>query len=345
MKVVTTVLGGSGAVCPGCGGSVKPDSSFCGHCGKLIDLKNGRVRTPEEITDEDLQEILRVSAEAEQAYENSENCRRANRSIWIVVIGFILCFTVVLMPIGVCMAVYGVIRGAIAGKMPRGYLEPGEVERLLQNYLLPRVMAEPFGQMGEYQPDKRLPATVIHDADLVQAPYNIMRGKEYYRTVYREMPLQSSAVILKNRPPEDAEDRTVTPVFEGYFTVCDTGRPLDGSVLVRERVAGEDPKTGIPVGHTEFDRGFSVEASDPASVHGVLTPQRIELLLELRQATSGRLTVRFHPGGRISVAEEGLEERFGRSKTQETVAQTRVRFRKEMHCPAQMLALFADARE
>lgn len=188
-----------------------------------------------------------------------------------------------------------------------------------------------------YDPTKRLSSEIVYGAKLSLPDHQGLKGSHDVKAVYQEKPIEFSGITLI-REHEYYEEETNIPrtseevVFQGKWMVCNYGGTFPAEVQIMPRTKMQKlRKNGVKTGNEEFDKRFFVQADDEhEALRCILTPGRVEAILQAAEKSGGNVYMSVLREGRMHLLVQGSEF-FDLGKGSTNVALLRERWASEIH--------------
>ena len=171
-------------------------------------------------------------------------------------------------------------------------------ERQYKKVVVIDVMREVFTDV-KFNYDKGLPISVIRGTDMMHTG-NIYNSNDLFSGKYKNVNFSCSDITIGNETTDSDGNTSTTYYFIGQWYIFDFNKCFRGEFQVCENsFRHSNKKTGflgigkvndiVEVEDVEFNKTFSVYASDPHSVFYVLTPKIIESIKQINEEVSGKL--------------------------------------------------------
>ena len=172
-------------------------------------------------------------------------------------------------------------------------------------------------------------------------------GSGYVRGTYRGLTTELCTVKLTEVSEVQREEtglweKNEQPVYTGQWMLCQLNREFPTWLTIWPRGTLDKLSGGktIKTGSEAFDKRFLLTGGDEAAVLRILTPNRLERLLALADASFGKFAVNLNPDGRLYLAVHSGRGFFQIGKGRENPAQLRERFVRELTWFTDMIDAF-----
>ena len=131
-------------------------------------------------------------------------------------------------------------------------------------------------------------------------------------------------------------------VYPGQWLLCQLNREFPTWLTIWSRGTLDKLSGGktIKTGSEAFDKRFLLTGGDEAAVLRILTPNRLERLLALSNASFGKFAVNLNPDGRLYLAVHSGRGFFDIGKGYENPEQLRQRFARELNWFTDLIEIF-----
>ena len=172
-------------------------------------------------------------------------------------------------------------------------------------------------------------------------------GSGYVRGTYRGLTTELCTVRLTEVSEVQREEtglweKNEQEVYTGQWMLCQLNREFPTWLTIWPKGA-IDKLSGagtIKTGSEAFDKRFHLTGGDEAAALRILTPNRLERLLALADASFGKFAVNLNPDGRLYLAVHSGRGFFELGKGRETPTQLRERFVRELTWFTDMIDVF-----
>ena len=172
-------------------------------------------------------------------------------------------------------------------------------------------------------------------------------GSGYIRGTYRGLTTELCTVRLTEvsefqREETGLWEKNEQEVYTGQWMLCQLNREFPTWLTIWPKGA-IDKLSGagtIKTGSEAFDKRFHLTGGDEAAALRILTPNRLERLLALADASFGKFAVNLNPDGRLYLAVHSGRGFFELGKGRETPTQLRERFVRELTWFTDMIDVF-----
>ena len=194
------------------------------------------------------------------------------------------------------------------------------------------------------------PTPHLLDAEDTNIPlprHTYCSGSGYVRGTYRGLTTELCTVRLTEVSEVQREEtglweKNEQPVYTGQWMLCELGQefPTWLTIWPRERLDKLFSAKTIKTGSEVFDKRFLLTGGDEAAVLRILSPNRLERLLALSDASFGKFAVNLNPDGRLYLAVHNGRGFFELGRGRENPAQLRERFVRELTWFTDMIDVF-----
>lgn len=191
------------------------------------------------------------------------------------------------------------------------------------------------------------PLLNAEDTNIPLPRHTYCSGSGYIRGVYRGSTTELCTIKLTE---EDEFLREETGLWEknerevctGQWVLCQLNREFPTWLTIWSRGTLDKLSGGktIKTGSEAFDKRFLLTGGDEAAVLRILTPNRLERLLALSDASFGKFAVNLDPDGRLYLAVHSGRGFFQIGRGRENPAQLRERFVRELTWFTDMIDVF-----
>ena len=172
-------------------------------------------------------------------------------------------------------------------------------------------------------------------------------GSGYVRGTYQGLTTELCTVRLTEvsefqREETGLWEKNEQEVYTGQWMLCRLNREFPTWLTIWSRGTLDKLSGGktIKTGSEAFDKRFLLTGGDEAAVLRILTPNRLERLLALSDASFGKFAVNLDPDGRLYLAVHSGRGFFQIGKGRENPAQLRERFVRELTWFTDMIDVF-----
>ena len=172
-------------------------------------------------------------------------------------------------------------------------------------------------------------------------------GSGYVRGTYRGLTTELCTVRLTEvsevlREETGLWEKNEREVYTGQWLLCQLNRefPTWLTIWPREKLDKLFSAKTIKTGSEVFDKRFLLTGGDEAAVLRILSPNRLERLLALSDASFGKFAVNLNPDGRLYLAVHNGRGFFELGRGRENPAQLRERFVRELTWFTDMIDVF-----
>ena len=191
------------------------------------------------------------------------------------------------------------------------------------------------------------PLLNAEDTDIPLPRHTYCRGSGYIRGVYRGSTTELCTIKLTEedeflREETGLWEKNEREVYTGQWLLCQLNREFPTWLTIWSRGTLDKLSGGktIKTGSEAFDKRFLLTGGDEAAVLRILTPNRLEQLLALSDASFGKFAVNLDPDGRLYLAVHSGRGFFQIGKGRENPAQLRERFVRELTWFTDMIDVF-----
>ena len=253
----------------------------------------------------------------------------------IAVAGMILGGNLVLVVIG------GVVLGL--GQMVQGKSK-GNANQQTFEAIAPDIVGAAFENVQMNLTPHLLDA---EDTNIPLPGHTYCSGSGYVRGIYQGLTTELCTVRLTEVSEVQREEtglweKNEQEVYTGQWMLCQMNRefPTWLTIWPRDRLDQLLRAKTIKTGSEAFDKRFLLTGGDEAAVLRILTPNRLERLLALSDASFGKFAVNLNPDGRLYLAVHSGRGFFQIGKGRENTAQLRERFVRELTWFTDMIDAF-----
>ena len=172
-------------------------------------------------------------------------------------------------------------------------------------------------------------------------------GSGYIRGVYRGSTTELCTIKLTEedeflREETGLWEKNEREVYTGQWMLCQLNQEFSTWLTIWPRGTLDKLSGGktIKTSSEAFDKRFLLIGGDEAAVLRILTPNRLERLLALSDASFGKFAVNLNPDGRLYLAVHSGRGFFQIGKGRENPAQLRERFVRELTWFTDMIDAF-----
>ena len=191
------------------------------------------------------------------------------------------------------------------------------------------------------------PLLNAEDTNIPLPRHTYCRGSGYIRGVYRGSTTELCTIKLTEedeflREETGLWEKNEREVYTGQWLLCQLNRefPTWLTIWPRDRLDKLFSSKTIQTGNEGFDKHFNLSSDDEAAALRILTPNRLERLLALSDASFGKFAVNLDPDGRLYLAVHSGRGFFQIGKGRENPAQLRERFVRELTWFTDMIDVF-----
>lgn len=191
------------------------------------------------------------------------------------------------------------------------------------------------------------PLLNAEDTDIPLPRHTYCSGSGYIRGVYRGSTTELCTIKLTEedeflREETGLWEKNEREVYTGQWLLCQLNREFPTWLTIWSRGTLDKLSGGktIKTGSEAFDKRFLLTGGDEAAVLRILTPNRLERLLALSDASFGKFAVNLNPDGRLYLAVHSGRGFFQIGKGRENPAQLRERFVRELTWFTDMIDVF-----
>ena len=194
------------------------------------------------------------------------------------------------------------------------------------------------------------PTPHLLDAEDTNIPlprHTYCSGSGYVRGTYRGLTTELCTVRLTEvsevlREETGLWEKNEREVYTGQWLLCQLNRefPTWLTIWPREKLDKLFSAKTIKTGSEVFDKRFLLTGGDEAAVLRILSPNRLERLLALSDASFGKFAVNLNPDGRLYLAVHNGRGFFELGRGRENPAQLRERFVRELTWFTDMIDVF-----
>ena len=194
------------------------------------------------------------------------------------------------------------------------------------------------------------PTPHLLDAEDTNIPlprHTYCSGSGYVRGTYRGLTTELCTVRLTEvsevlREETGLWEKNEREVYTGQCLLCQLNRefPTWLTIWPREKLDKLFSAKTIKTGSEVFDKRFLLTGGDEAAVLRILSPNRLERLLALSDASFGKFAVNLNPDGRLYLAVHNGRGFFELGRGRENPAQLRERFVRELTWFTDMIDVF-----
>ena len=188
------------------------------------------------------------------------------------------------------------------------------------------------------------------DTNIPLPRHTYCSGSGYIRGVYRGSTTELCTIKLTEedeflREETGLWEKNEREVYTGQWMLCQLNREFPTWLTIWSRGTLDKLSGGktIKTGSEAFDKRFLLTGGDEAAVLRILTPNRLERLLALADASFGKFAVNLNPDGRLYLAVHSGRGFFQIGKGRENPAQLRERFVRELTWFTDMIDAFCGA--
>ena len=191
------------------------------------------------------------------------------------------------------------------------------------------------------------PLLNAEDTNIPLPRHTYCSGSGYIRGVYRGSTTELCTIKLTEedeflREETGLWEKNEREVYTGQWLLCQLNREFPTWLTIWQRGTLDKLSGGktIKTGSEAFDKRFLLTGGDEAAVLRILTPNRLERLLALSDASFGKFAVNLNPDGRLYLAVHSGRGFFQIGKDRENPAQLRERFVRELTWFTDMIDVF-----
>lgn len=191
------------------------------------------------------------------------------------------------------------------------------------------------------------PLLNAEDTNIPLPRHTYCSGSGYIRGVYRGSTTELCTIKLTEedeflREETGLWEKNEREVYTGQWLLCQLNREFPMWLTIWQRGTLDKLSGGktIKTGSEAFDKRFLLTGGDEAAVLRILTPNRLERLLALSDASFGKFAVNLNPDGRLYLAVHSGRGFFQIGKGRENPAQLRERFVRELTWFTDMIDVF-----
>lgn len=191
------------------------------------------------------------------------------------------------------------------------------------------------------------PLLNAEDTNIPLPRHTYCSGSGYIRGVYRGSTTELCTIKLTEedeflREETGLWEKNEREVYTGQWLLCQLNREFPMWLTIWPRGTLDKLSGGktIKTGSEAFDKRFLLTGGDEAAVLRILTPNRLERLLALSDASFGKFAVNLDPDGRLYLAVHSGRGFFQIGKGRENPAQLRERFVRELTWFTDMIDVF-----
>lgn len=191
------------------------------------------------------------------------------------------------------------------------------------------------------------PLLNAEDTNIPLPRHTYCSGSGYVRGTYRGLTTELCTVRLTEvnevqREETGLWEKNEQPVYTGQWMLCELGQEFPTWLTIWPRGTLDKLSGGktIKTGSEAFDKRFLLTGGDEAAVLRILTPNRLERLLALSDASFSKFAVNLNPDGRLYLAVHSGHGFFELGRGRENPAQLRERFVRELTWFTDMIDVF-----
>lgn len=191
------------------------------------------------------------------------------------------------------------------------------------------------------------PLLNAEDTNIPLPRHTYCSGSGYIRGAYRGSTTELCTIKLTEedeflREETGLWEKNEREVYTGQWLLCQLNREFPTWLTIWPIGTLDKPSGGktIKTGSEAFDKRFLLTGGDEAAVLRILTPNRLERLLALSDASFGKFAVNLNPDGRLYLAVHSGRGFFQIGKGGENPAQLRERFVRELTWFTDMIDVF-----
>ncbi len=270
---------------------------------------------------------------------------RTTIGFWRLVKGFVLIVVFILFVVSAVNGTYGLlIAVAIVGSIL--YTVVDHHQDKLKAFVgenIVRQALETVFRVEEYRPLGSIPRSHLAGSYFGIGSFDSVGGSDYMRGTYQGLPIELCNIKLTERESRIHEHGRTEEydalVFQGFWLICDLGVPLSADVCLWERgalgklVGGK----GLQTENEAFHKRFYVESADEREARRILTPARMEHILEMDRKCKGQTHVRFSQDGKVHLAIEGEANFFEVGKGAKDASLLRAQFVREIRMITELI--------
>ena len=185
------------------------------------------------------------------------------------------------------------------------------------------------------------------DTNIPLPGHTYCSGSGYIRGVYRGSTTELCTIKLTEedeflREETGLWEKNEREVYTGQWLLCQLNQEFPTWLTIWPRGTLDKLSGGktIKTGSEAFDKRFLLTGGDEAAVLRILTPNRLERLLALSDASFGKFAVNLNPDGRLYLAVHSGRGFFQIGRGRENPAQLRERFVRELTWFTDMIDVF-----
>ena len=253
----------------------------------------------------------------------------------IAVAGMILGGSIVLVVIG------GVILGL--GQMVQGKSKD-KANRQAFDAIVPDIVGTAFENV-QMNPSPHL--LDAKDTNIPLPSHTYCSGSGYVRGTYRGLTTELCTVKLTDvsefqREETGQWEKNEQEVYTGQWMLCELSRefPTWLTIWPRDKLDKLFNARTIKTGNEAFDKRFNLSSDDAQEALRILNPSRMERIMTLADASSGKFAVNLNSDGRLYIAVHSGHGFFDIGKGRENPEQLRQRFIRELKLFTDMVDVF-----
>ena len=253
----------------------------------------------------------------------------------IAVAGMILGGSFVLVVIG------GVILGL--GQMVQGKSKD-KANRQAFDAIVPDIVGTAFENVQMNPTPHLLDAK---DTNIPLPSHTYCSGSGYVRGTYRGLTTELCTVKLTDvsefqREETGQWEKNEQEVYTGQWMLCALSRefPTWLTIWPRDKLDKLFNARTIKTGNEAFDKRFNLSSADAQEALRILNPSRMERIMTLADASSGKFAVNLNSDGRLYIAVHSGRGFFDIGKGRENPEQLRQRFIRELKLFTDMVDVF-----
>ena len=185
------------------------------------------------------------------------------------------------------------------------------------------------------------------DTNIPLPRHTYCSGSGYVRGTYRGLTTELCTVKLTDvsefqREETGQWEKNEQEVYTGQWMLCELSRefPTWLTIWPRDKLDKLFNARTIKTGNEAFDKRFNLSSDDAQEALRILTPGRIERIMALADASSGKFAVNLNSDGRLYIAVHGGRGFFDIGKGRENPEQLRQRFIRELKLFTDMVDVF-----
>ena len=330
--------------CPLCHNDLDTNTSFCYHCKQFIDPVCNQVCPADQVSDEQLEQLIRIHDQARKKWNGSAGQIRMilGTCLMLAGVGALLFLMdkmslLILIPICAVPVILGALIVVKAPQKPQQILNIPDYSEILSHTLIPGILQDCMAPIEAYEPDQGISEARIRETSPFVQKWDRCSGNHRIAGTWNSRKTELCNLILEKedeRPQDNDKEKTrYIPVFNGVWMIIQTDRTRNADLMIipRNQDNNYTQNSIVEMDNELFNEQFCVQCTDRHEAFYTLTPVMIEKIMETAQKVQGQLWIRMMKDGRVVFAvHTGQQEIFKVHELHEKPAQIRKRFTEEL---------------